>query len=176
MLAPSPDWFVGVAGLDLRAGGAWLPERTVDLFVYDAGTDSGPNYTSPNDDTDPPEPIARIVEAPFATNGTVGTFTFTRLGVTASEDAVPATAFVLDAPSPNPATTRTTLRLQLGTTQPVRVEVFDLLGRRVATLHDGALAPGAHPFDLDVRALPSGIYFARVQGAGTQATRRFVVR
>ncbi|MEP0548847.1 MAG: spondin domain-containing protein [Rhodothermales bacterium] len=176
MLAPSPDWFVGVSGLDLFDDGAWLPERAVDLFVYDAGTDSGPTYTSPNQDTDPPEPITRIVDAPFATNGTVGTFTFTLLNVTGSEDAAPATAFALAAPTPNPAVTRTTLRLQLGTAQPVRVEVFDLLGRRVATLHDGVLAPGSHPFDLDVRALPSGIYFARVQGAGTQATRRFVVR
>ena len=176
MLAPSPDWFVGVHGLDLFEDGAWLPERTVDLFVYDAGTDSGPNYTSPNQDANPPEPITRIVDAPFAVNGTVGTFTFTLLDVTSSEDAAPATAFALAAPTPNPAATRTTLRLQLGTAQPVRIEVFDLLGRRVATLHDGVLAAGSHPFDLDVRTLPSGIYFARVQGAETQATRRFVVR
>ena len=176
MLAPSPDWFVGVSGLDLFSGGAWLPERTVDLAVYDAGTDSGPNYTSPNQDTNPPDPIAVLGTPPFATNGTVGSFTFTLLGVTASEDATPATAFALAAPTPNPATTRTTLRLQLGRTQPVRVEVFDLLGRRVATVHDGVLAPGEHPFDLDVRAFPSGVYFARVQGADTRTTRRFVVR
>ena len=176
MLAPSPDWFVGVSGLDLFDGGAWLPERTVDLFVYDAGTDSGPNYTSPNDDTNPPEPIAQIADPPFAANGNVGTFTFTLLNVTSSEDATPLTAFALDAPTPNPAVTHTSLRLRLGAAQPVRIEVFDLLGRRVATLHDGVLAAGSHPFDLDVRALPSGIYFARVQGAGTQATRRFVVR
>lgn len=175
MLAPSPDWFVGVSGLDLFDG-TWVPERTVDLVVYDAGTDSGPNYTSPNDDTDPPEPIGQLVDPPFAANGNVGTFTFTLLNVTSSQDAAPVTGFALDAPTPNPATTRTTLQLRLGASQSVRIEVFDLLGRRVATLHDGVLAPGTHPFGLDVRALPSGIYFARVQGAGTQATRRFVVR
>ncbi len=179
MLAPSPDWFVGVSRLDLLSDGAWLPERTVDLFVYDAGTDSGTDYTSPDDSTDPPEPIARIEGPPFAVGGTVppvGTFTFALLNVTGTEDTAPADAFVLDALAPNPATTQTALRLHLGTPQRVRIDVFDVLGRRVATLHDGLLTAGVHPFDLDVRALPGGIYFARVRGAETQATRRFVVR
>src|SRR5258706_7367147 len=29
MLAPSPDWFVGVSGLSLRANGAWIPNIVV---------------------------------------------------------------------------------------------------------------------------------------------------
>ena len=43
MVAPSPDWFVGVSGLDLLGSdGNWIDSLEVDLFVYDAGTDSGP--------------------------------------------------------------------------------------------------------------------------------------
>ena len=34
MIAPSPDWFVGVAGLDLQAGGEWAPEVVVDLGAW----------------------------------------------------------------------------------------------------------------------------------------------
>ncbi|MBI2081620.1 MAG: spondin domain-containing protein [candidate division NC10 bacterium] len=81
MLAPSPDWFVGVAGLDLCENHRWAPERTVVLYTYDAGTDSGRTYTAPDVDTQPREPIRRIEWAPFAVGGEVrpvGTLTLTR--------------------------------------------------------------------------------------------------
>lgn len=80
MLAPSPDWFVGVRGLILYNTGSWVDTMVVELFVYDAGTDSGSSYTSANNATIPQEPIARIEEAPFLVDGvvkSVGTFTFT---------------------------------------------------------------------------------------------------
>ena len=179
MLAPSPDWFVGVAGLNLRTDGTWLPSVSVPLHVYDAGTDSGPAYTSPDEDTVPPEPIVQIEAPPFLIDDQVppvGSFTFTLLNVTDADDSAPATAFVLDPPAPNPATARAAFLLRLGTSQPVRLEAFDVLGRRIATLHDGVLPAGTHRFDLDVRGLPAGVYFARARGAETWATRRFVVR
>jgi len=82
MLAPSPDWFVGVHDLSLIEGGDWAGERLVTLYSYDAGTDSGASYRSPDFDTQPREPVARIDGAPLAMNGSVapvGTFTFRRL-------------------------------------------------------------------------------------------------
>jgi hypothetical protein len=179
MLAPSPDWFVGVDGLDLRDGGTWADELVVTLYAYDAGTDSGPTYTSPDEDTDPPEPVATIEESPFFVDGEVepvGTFTFDLLSTTDAEAAAPVAAFALDAPAPNPAAARTALQLHLDRAQPVRVDVFDVLGRRVASLHDGALPAGTHGFTLDVQTFPSGVYFVRARGADVQATRRFVVR
>jgi hypothetical protein len=69
MLAPSPDWFFGVSALDLCEGGRWAAERTVELFAYDAGTDSGPSYKSPDADTQPREPIRRIETPPFRVGG-----------------------------------------------------------------------------------------------------------
>jgi hypothetical protein len=82
MIAPSPDWFVGVSGLSLLSKGAWQEEVVVDLYPYDAGTDSGTTYTSANSVTDPPEVISQITGAPFTNGATVqklGTFTFTKL-------------------------------------------------------------------------------------------------
>src|SRR4030095_6450439 len=76
MLAPSPDWFVGVSGLSLRASGAWIEHLVVPLVTYDAGTDSGPTYAAPNQATVPPIPIAEINYGPLAANNMVGTFTF----------------------------------------------------------------------------------------------------
>ena len=77
MLAPSPDWFVGVSGLDLRDGDGWAERVTVDLVAYDAGTDDGGSYTAANAPAAPRAPIAASAYAPLA--GTVvGTLTFER--------------------------------------------------------------------------------------------------
>jgi len=89
MVAPSPDWFVGVHALELQnEDGLWLPELTVSLDPYDAGTDSGTGYNSPNVNTNPEEPIRNIHdEAPFNANGVLGRFVFTRVTDTACSTA-----------------------------------------------------------------------------------------
>ena len=82
MIAPSPDWFVGVDSLNLFENGSFVDEKTVVLYAYDAGTDNGTNYTSPNDPTDPPVPIFKIEGYPFFYEGELvplGTFTFTKV-------------------------------------------------------------------------------------------------
>ncbi len=88
MLAPSPDWFVGVAGLSLFEDGDWVEEKVATLYALDAGTDSGATYTAANDDTVPPEPIHRIVSGPLGNGAPVGTFTFTRQDVPESDALV----------------------------------------------------------------------------------------
>jgi hypothetical protein len=82
MIAPSPDWFVGVSALSLFENGKWIEQRVVELFPYDAGTDSGGSYASPDEPTDSPQAIHRIETEPLLVDGTVpplGTFTFSRL-------------------------------------------------------------------------------------------------
>lgn len=76
MIAPSPDWFVGVSGMPLFENGRWLDNVVVPLPPYDAGTDSGPDFTSPNADTNPPDPITEITGFPFENTQPLGTFTF----------------------------------------------------------------------------------------------------
>lgn len=66
---------------------------------------------------------------------------------------------------PNPFNPQTTFSLAVPTDQHVRVEVFDLLGRRVALLHDGPLAAGTpHRFAFEASRLPSGTYLLRAEG------------
>jgi len=82
MIAPSPDWFVGVSGTNLFQGGKWVDELVISLQPFDSGTDSGTNYTSPNNNTNPADPIFEIMGFPFLNNGIVqplGTFTFKRI-------------------------------------------------------------------------------------------------
>jgi len=46
MIAPSPDWFLGVHDLSMLENGDFVESMTVSLNAYDAGTDSGVTYTS----------------------------------------------------------------------------------------------------------------------------------
>ena len=59
MIAPSPDWFVGVHDYSLcnETTGKWLDKRVRNLPPYDAGTDSGPRFSSPDQPTTPSESI-----------------------------------------------------------------------------------------------------------------------
>lgn len=57
---PSPDWFVGIDSLNLCEGGQWKQEATFDLHPFDAGTDSGFTFSSPNFPTTPPENITMV--------------------------------------------------------------------------------------------------------------------
>lgn len=81
MIAPSPDWFVGTHGQQLFQDGNWVASLTVPVFGYDAGTDDGPTYTSPNDATVPAEPIALLDGPLFRVEGELvpfGNYVFVR--------------------------------------------------------------------------------------------------
>jgi hypothetical protein len=74
--------------------------------------------------------------------------------------------------APNPFNPATTLRFTLAGTGPTRLEVYDVAGRRVATLCDGILSAGPHAVAWQPRDLASGPYLARLTtGAGTAAVR-----
>lgn len=82
MLAPSPDWFVGVTALPLSEGATWRDEVIVELTPWDAGTDSGASYESPDSDTTPRGVVAAPPGGPLRVGGevrSVGRFVFRRL-------------------------------------------------------------------------------------------------
>jgi len=82
MIAPSPDWFIGLAGLPLIANGEWRDEVVVELFPWDAGTDDGASYESANADAGPAQPIALLQRPPVQVGGAVrpfGRFIFRRI-------------------------------------------------------------------------------------------------
>lgn len=60
MLGPSPDWIVGVSGLELCLRNCtWAESREIPLYPWDAGVDSGMSYESPDTPTVPHQPISR---------------------------------------------------------------------------------------------------------------------
>ncbi|XP_023721830.1 spondin-1 isoform X3 [Cryptotermes secundus] len=61
---PSPDWIVGVSRLELCLRNcSWVDHTVLNLYPYDAGTDSGITYLSPDMPTKPREPIQKITSS-----------------------------------------------------------------------------------------------------------------
>lgn len=61
MLGPSPDWVVGVSKLNLcQRDCTWIKSQIIDLYPWDAGTDNGISYMSPNSETKPREKMKPI--------------------------------------------------------------------------------------------------------------------
>ncbi|MDX1428998.1 MAG: FG-GAP-like repeat-containing protein, partial [Rhodothermales bacterium] len=78
---------------------------------------------------------------------------------------------------PNPFTHTTTVSYHLAGSARVRLAVFDLLGRRVATVVDGLRPAGKHSVTFDGSGLASGVYLYRISaGAFVDAGRMVVVR
>ncbi len=79
MIAPSPDWFVGVHSLSLLDGaGNWRDEVTMTLYPYDAGTDDGTDYTDPDVEPQNHQPITALTGTYPFSDASIGTLTFIR--------------------------------------------------------------------------------------------------
>ena len=81
---------------------------------------------------------------------------------------------------PNPFNPSTTIPFQLPVSTGVRLEVFNLLGQRIATLVDGELPAGFHTVrwngtDAAGRPAGAGLYLYRLLGGGTSLTQRMVL-
>jgi len=98
--------------------------------------------------------------------------------------AVEATApIVIDRPvdklelrtmSPNPVRSQLRVRLTVPGRHPGQLGIYDVLGRRVRTVEQGALE-GREQLGVDVSGLSSGTYFLRVQAGGQSVIERFRV-
>lgn len=70
---------------------------------------------------------------------------------------------------PNPFNPSTEIVYYLDESGPVRLEVFDMAGKRIATLVEAVLPQGEHRARFDAGGLPTGTYIYRLTiGNGTQ--------
>ncbi|RMI25801.1 MAG: T9SS C-terminal target domain-containing protein, partial [Calditrichaeota bacterium] len=86
-------------------------------------------------------------------------------------ESIPET-FVLQQNFPNPFNPTTRIRFGLPVSGRVRLEVFNILGQRVATLLNASRSPGYHVVEFHGEQLPSGVYFYRIE-VTIHGTRRF---
>jgi flagellar hook assembly protein FlgD len=81
---------------------------------------------------------------------------------------------------PNPFNPSTTMRFGLPNSGYVRLEIFDVLGRRIKTLTDGCFEPGYHAVTWDGKTdkgddVGSGVYYSRLSVDGNRATRKILL-
>ncbi|HEY3296877.1 MAG TPA: T9SS type A sorting domain-containing protein [bacterium] len=76
---------------------------------------------------------------------------------------------------PNPFNATAAIEYSVPQTERVALRVYDVLGREVATLADGAQTAGVHSLTFDGAHLPSGIYFARLQAGQAVQTRKMML-
>jgi hypothetical protein len=98
-----------------------------------------------------------------------------RATASAADDEMPSSLSAVIAP--NPCTTSATLMLELDRPQRVAVELYDALGRMVASFGDGVLDVGRSTITIATEDLAPGRYVARIVTAdGTLAIPVTVLR
>ena len=83
--------------------------------------------------------------------------------------------FSLDQNYPNPFNPSTTIRYNLAARTVVKLTVYNITGQVVARLLDEEQPSGQHEIRWNANSLPSGVYFARLQAASFNQTRKLML-
>lgn len=163
--------FVGVDALP-EGVSATLVDRTLgtETPIVD-GTVYSYNATSSAPARDPNSAPATAFTAKA---GDAPRFEIVLSPITVGTDRQPEPADALSI-GPNPAASVSHVRYALAVPGDVRLSVLDALGREVAVLRDAPATSGSHRADLDVSALPAGVYLVRLATASGVSTRSLVV-
>lgn len=95
-------------------------------------------------------------------------------GVEDNTDKAPQ-GFQLNQNYPNPFNPTTTIRFSLPGRSRATLKVFDVLGRKVATLVDGVLNRDTYSVLFDARRLASGVYFYQLQAGNFVMTKKLLL-
>jgi hypothetical protein len=96
------------------------------------------------------------------------------IAVFASEAALPETPVLVDA-YPNPFNSMTTIRYSLPELTNVKMAVYDLNGREVATLLEGPVPAGAHTLTWAADKIGAGVYFLKYSVGDQTTVRKLLV-
>jgi hypothetical protein len=91
-----------------------------------------------------------------------------------SENNVPF-RYLLQQNYPNPFNPATTISYSLPKRAVINLNIYDVTGRRIATLADGLHSPGTYQVTFDGSNLSSGIYFVQLQGSMYAATIKMIL-
>jgi hypothetical protein len=94
----------------------------------------------------------------------------------AAVDAPDIAGYGLGQNDPNPFHDATSIEFSIPRAGTVRLEIYDLLGRRVATLVDGTMQRGLHSATWTATGVPAGIYYYRLVGENWSGSREMIVR
>jgi hypothetical protein len=83
--------------------------------------------------------------------------------------------FHLSPPYPNPFNSTTVIRFSLPARGSVSLVIYDVLGRKVATLFRSRRSGGSNQVIFDGSILPSGLYFAVLRSENLTQIRKVVL-
>ena len=169
--APSYSYSAGAEGIYAYVATEREGIRLVDVSTPASPTEVG--FAKPGEEM---RDVAVRNGLVFAANGDGGVTVMQNTLFVAAEDGPNRSgdlALLPTAPNPVPATTD--IRFELATAADVTVEVFNVLGQRVATVVDAHLQAGAHSETFDASRLAVGTYIVRVQSGRDHVSVRMVV-
>ena len=83
--------------------------------------------------------------------------------------------FRLEQNYPNPFNPSTTIDFSLRKAAKVTLEVYNVLGEKVATLVDGRITAGTHSVTFDASNFSSGVYFYKLSSGDFSMTRKMML-
>jgi hypothetical protein len=128
------------------------------------------------------ESVAQTADGGYVAAGSCGNLPFMLRTEPDLTDAVRPRAtsgspreFALHECSPNPFNATTRIAFELPATSDVRLTLFDLTGRTVATLAAGVYSAGEHTLLFDGRELATGVYFCQLRTGTFCQTQKIIL-
>ncbi|MCX6173705.1 MAG: T9SS type A sorting domain-containing protein [Ignavibacteriales bacterium] len=119
--------------------------------------------------------IHYYVCVPHASFGMKGTITVNNATDVKTISEIIPNNFILNQNYPNPFNPSTSITYSLPNTGYITLEVFNMIGQRVATLIDGIENAGSHQIQFNANKIASGIYFYRIQFNSLTLTKRMML-
>ena len=85
------------------------------------------------------------------------------------------TEFALLPACPNPFNPITTINYEVPINSQISIDIYNILGKKVATLFDGNQQPGHHTITWDASDVSSGIYFCQLQANDFIAVKKMIL-
>jgi hypothetical protein len=144
-------------------------------FVPGSGTTTEPRYYQfTHTNASASFPFYRLKQIDL--DGTVSYFDPIRVSVptSAGEGSAPV-SFALGQNYPNPFNPSTNISFSIHASGVVSLQVFDVLGRAIATLVNETKAPGEYSVPWDATDVPSGVYFYKLVAGNSVAVKKLMV-
>jgi hypothetical protein len=126
--------------------------------------------------------VLRVVNSEFnggAANSALIHMRMNACNVTATaigDTPVQPPRFALAQPYPNPLSSSATIPFELDEAGPVQITVYDVLGRRVATILENEKRPaGPSQVQFDAEKLAAGVYFVKLEANHKSVTRKIAI-
>jgi hypothetical protein len=103
------------------------------------------------------------------TGGSNGTF----VGIENNSDI--ADGFALKQNYPNPFNPSTKISFNLPNNSFTKLTVYDIMGREITKLVNGQLTAGLHSIEFNASALPSGVYYYKLEASGFNDVRKMML-